>query len=109
MALDHRRGGARAQTRIGGAISWRSRLLNLFRASDVDRNIDEELQFHVERRMESLIQQGMTREAARLEALRRFGPALQLRERSHDVKVIPWQRFGSTNVPRRGRAVLRVQ
>jgi len=63
-------------------MSFWSRLVNVVRGDGVSREIDEELQSHLD-------------EAGRegrdpVEARRAFGPALQRREESRDVKLIPW-------------------
>jgi predicted permease len=62
----------------------------VFRSSAVDRVLDEEMQFHVESRVDDLVAAGMTREAAELAASKQFGNRLRIRESSRDVKVLPW-------------------
>jgi predicted permease len=47
-------------------LPWRSR-------SEIDSDLEEELAFHLDQRTEALIRTGMEPEAARAEALRRFG------------------------------------
>ena len=49
------------------------RLRALFRGADVDRELDEELRYHVDRQTELNIAQGMTPDAARTAALRAIG------------------------------------
>jgi putative ABC transport system permease protein len=71
-------------------MSWLSRLANVFRAGTVERELDEELQFHVEERIRELTAAGMPRSAAASEVARRFGNPLRLREQSLDVKLLPW-------------------
>jgi putative ABC transport system permease protein len=63
-------------------MSLWSRIANVFRGDRLSREIDEELQSHIEEATE----QG--RDPA--EARRAFGAALQLREESRDAKLIPW-------------------
>jgi predicted permease len=58
-----------------------SRITNLFRRSQVDREIDAELQAHIEMRTEENLAAGMTREKARRAALLRFGNPTVTRER----------------------------
>lgn len=70
-------------------MSLWSRLSNVFRADRVQRDLDAELQFHLEERTRGLMDAGMTREAAAREAARRFGNPLRLREESLDVKLLP--------------------
>jgi predicted permease len=61
-------------------MSWWSRITNVLRLDRLSREIDEELQSH----MEEAIEQG--RDPA--EARRAFGSALRLREESRDTKLI---------------------
>ncbi len=55
--------------------SWPSRAFRLpWRApAEIDHDLEEELQFHLDQRIEELMRGGMAPEAARREALRRFG------------------------------------
>ena len=71
-------------------MSMWSRLTNVFRSGRVERELDEELQFHVDERIRELTAAGMTPEAAAREVARRFGSPLRLREQSLDVKLLPW-------------------
>lgn len=58
-----------------------NRIANLFRRSRMDREIREELEAHIEMRIEENLARGMTPEAARREAQVRFGNAGLMRER----------------------------
>lgn len=49
------------------------RLRNRFRRSSLDREFDEELRFHLERRIDDSIRLGMEPEEAKADACRRFG------------------------------------
>ncbi len=71
-------------------MSWWSRLTNVFRARRIDRELDEELQFHLDERIRELTSAGITHEAAAARVRRRFGSPLRWREQSQDVKLIPW-------------------
>src|SRR5690348_13014480 len=71
-------------------MSLWSRLVNVFRSQAIEREIDEELQFHVDERIHELMGDGMSREAAAAEVARRFGGQLRLREQSRDVKLVSW-------------------
>jgi predicted permease len=71
-------------------MSWLSRLVNVFRASHLDRDLDEEQRFHLDSRVEDLMRQGLTRAEADTEVARQFGNRLGLREQSRDIKLIPW-------------------
>ena len=70
-------------------MSWWSRLTNVFRTGRVDRDLDAELQFHLDERIRELTDAGLTREAAAAQTARRFGNPLRWREQSRDVKLLP--------------------
>ena len=63
-------------------MSLWSRVRNVVRPRGLDREIDEELQSH----LEEALKQG--RETA--EARRAFGSQLRFREESHDLRALPW-------------------
>src|SRR5579862_2389951 len=63
-------------------MSLWSRITNLFRTDRVNRDIDDELQSHIE----DAIEQGRDP----VEARRALGSALRQRENSRDIKIIPW-------------------
>src|SRR5262249_50682652 len=55
----------------------------------IEREIDDELAFHLEMRMQRLIAAGLTPDAARREALRQFGDVASVR---HDCVTMDEQR-----------------
>lgn len=67
-----------------------SRLGNVFRQQRVQRDLDDELRFHVEARIADAVARGVPRAEAEREARRRLGPSLRHREASRDVKLLPW-------------------
>ncbi len=69
-------------------MSLISRILNVFRTDRVDDDLDDELRFHLEERKKALVAAGLTPEAAALEARRRLGNRLAVRERSRDIKLL---------------------
>src|SRR5260370_18668799 len=71
-------------------MSWLSRLANVFRSTHLDRDLDDELQFHIETRTEDLIATGLAPAEARRQARLQFGNRLLLRESSRDAKLFPW-------------------
>lgn len=71
-------------------MSWLSRLANVFRTTRVERDLDDELRFHIEARIDQRVAEGLTHEAAEQEVTRQFGGQLRLREQSRDVKLLPW-------------------
>jgi predicted permease len=62
---------------------WR-RYLRFWRA-DVDADIDDELRFHFESRLEELRARGLSDDAARAQALEEFGDPLVVRDRLHAI------------------------
>jgi putative ABC transport system permease protein len=66
------------------------RLGFLFRRKQFDRELDEELRFHVEERARALEDEGLTPAAARARAGRELGGALRTRERAESVWTIRW-------------------
>lgn len=71
-------------------MSWLSRLTNVFRSGSLDRDLDAELQFHIEARTDELTAKGLSPEDAAREARRHFGNRLLLRESSHEAKLFSW-------------------
>jgi putative ABC transport system permease protein len=63
-------------------MSWWSRVVNVFRGDRLSREIDEELESH----LEAAVQQGRDR----VEARQALGSALRHREASRDIKLLPW-------------------
>jgi putative ABC transport system permease protein len=69
-------------------ISMRFR--SLFHRDDVDRDLDSELHFHVERQTAANIAAGMPPHEARRQALIEFGGVEQLKEECRDMRKINW-------------------
>src|SRR4051812_2063289 len=61
------------------------RLRSLLRGTSVERDLDEELRFHVESHVDELVARGTPREDARTIALRRFGGVDQVKESVRDT------------------------
>ena len=70
-------------------MSWLSRLVNVVRPARVDRDLDEEIRFHLEARVAEFTKAGMPADEARRHARRQFGNTLVLRESSRDIKLLP--------------------
>ena len=66
----------------------RLRLRSLFRGTRVEREIDDEPGYHVERPTEDLVASGMSRMEARCAALREMGPLQQRREECREARGI---------------------
>jgi putative ABC transport system permease protein len=66
------------------------RLRTLFRRADVERDLDDELRFHVERQVAESIAQGMTPQAARQAALRDLRGIERGKEACRQVRKLNW-------------------
>ncbi len=62
----------------------------LGRRSQFDRELEDEIQFHIETRAEELQQQGVPEEAAREQARREFGPRARMREDTRSAWQFRW-------------------
>jgi putative ABC transport system permease protein len=71
-------------------MSWLSRLISVVRHPRVDRDLEDEIRFHLEERTEEFIRAGMPPAEAKVRARRQLGNPLPVRESSHDIKVLPW-------------------
>jgi predicted permease len=69
--------------------NWK-RFWNTLRPGQLDSDIDAELRFHVEQRMEESIEAGMAPEQARREAQRQFGNRTLLKESTREDNVVVW-------------------
>src|ERR1019366_2365849 len=61
------------------------RLCALFRKEELDRQLSDELSFHLEKQIEMNIAAGMSAKDARYAALRRFGGVEQVKEECRDA------------------------
>src|SRR5215468_6760297 len=64
------------------------RLRSLFRRSQVEEELDEELRYHIERQIEENIARGMTPEEARQAALRAMGGVERRKEECRDMRRV---------------------
>src|SRR3954470_638029 len=71
-------------------MSFLRRLLNLGRDQRVSRDIEREVQFHLDQRAAELRAQGMSAEDAAFAARRQFGNPTFLREETRDADVVTW-------------------
>jgi predicted permease len=67
-----------------------ARLRALWRRDAIAEEISEELQFHLEMRIQALIDQGVPADQARRQATRRFGNVAVLHDRGYDVRGGGW-------------------
>src|SRR5258708_6165687 len=68
----------------------RLRLRSLFHRDCVERELDEEVRFHVEALTRQNIERGMPSALARSEALRRFGGVGHIQEECRDKRRTRW-------------------
>src|SRR5262245_12932335 len=66
------------------------RLRSLFRRARVERELDEELQYHLDRQIEEHLAKGMTAEESRYAALRAMGGVEQRKEECRDMRRVKW-------------------
>src|SRR5690349_19806536 len=68
------------------------RLLNWFRLRHLENDLDRELAYHVERRIDDLTRQGLAEAEARRRAVLELGGVVQVREEVRDIWLIRWLR-----------------
>ncbi len=66
------------------------RLRSLFRRNQLEQELDEELQIHLEQQIAQEVNRGKTPEEARYAALRAMGGIEQLKEQSRDSRKTRW-------------------
>src|SRR6266702_4951 len=66
------------------------RLRSLFRWAQADRELDEELRDHLERKIEEYVAQGMTQEEAHRRARLDLGGMEQTKEECRDARRVNW-------------------
>src|SRR6266404_2316945 len=66
------------------------RLRSLFRRAQVDREVDDELRDHLERKTEEYIARGMAPEEARRRARLDLGGTEQTKEKCRDARKVNW-------------------
>jgi predicted permease len=68
----------------------RTRLRSLLRKSEMERELDDELRYHVERQTEQNVRMGMSPDEGRYAARKTFGGIEQAKERSRDARGMRW-------------------
>jgi putative ABC transport system permease protein len=69
---------------------WFRRLRNLFRRTQLDRDLQDELASHLALHIEDNLRSGMTPEAARRDALLKLGGIEQTKESVREQRGLPW-------------------
>ncbi len=75
---------------MGTLSGWRARLRSLLRPSETDRDLDDEIRFHVERETERHLRDGLPPDEARRRALRDFGGVEVIKEAHRDGRGARW-------------------
>jgi macrolide transport system ATP-binding/permease protein len=73
---------------------WWTKAGNLLRRKRYSGELDEEMAFHRGEVERELREQGMTAEEAHYAAMRQFGNATRMKERSHEVMSFRWETVG---------------
>jgi putative ABC transport system permease protein len=68
----------------------RHRLRALRDGAAMDRELEEEVRFHLEMETEKYVREGMDRDEARARALRNFGPMEKHKEEARDARGVSW-------------------
>ncbi len=63
---------------------------SLFRRPQVDRELDEEFQYHLERQIEENLHRGLAPEEARRAAMREMGPMAKSKDECRDARRVNW-------------------
>ena len=71
-------------------MSWITRLRNCLSQANLDRELAEEIQFHLDARRRDNLAQGMDGPEARSDAERRFGNRTLLQEQTRDMDIHRW-------------------
>src|SRR3982750_85309 len=66
------------------------RLRALFRRGSMERDLDDELRFHLERETEKLVRSGMSPADAARHARLAFGGVERIKDDSRDVRGVAW-------------------
>jgi len=93
-----------------GVIGWaelRSRVRSFFRASAEDRELEEELRFHLERETELGVRRGLSPAEARRQALLVFGGYDRVVEETRDARGFAWVENVLRDLRFAGRALRR--
>jgi len=62
----------------------------MFRRDKMGKELEEELQFHLDARRRDNLNAGMNDDAARRDATRRFGNTALAKERAHEANIVMW-------------------
>jgi predicted permease len=71
-------------------MSFLARFVAVFRRERLNREIEEEQEFHIACRIEEFIEEGMEEEAAARRAALEFGSRSRIQADSHDARLLVW-------------------
>lgn len=71
-------------------MPWYQRWRNVFRPESLNRELDQELAFHIAETVDALVSAGMTEKDALREAQRRLGNYCVQKERTRDMDIAGW-------------------
>src|SRR5688572_25961239 len=83
------------------------RVRSIVMGTRVDRELDEEIQFHVDRQIDDNVARGMSPAQARAAALRTFGGIEQRKEEVRDTRRVSWLIDGVRDVRHGARMLAR--
>src|SRR5256885_84998 len=83
------------------------RLKSVFRRRRADRELDEELQFHLDMKIEEGVAQGLSPEEARYRAMRALGGVAQRKHEMRDARRVHWLTDFVDDVRYAGRSLRR--
>ena len=70
-------------------MSWLSRFVSVIRSDRLNRDLDDEIRFHLDARTEEYTRAGLSIEEASARARRQFGSPALVRDASRDIKLFP--------------------
>ena len=71
-------------------MAWYHRILNVFRSNSISRDIDREISFHIQERVDDLVATGVPEVEARRRARQLFGNEAAQRERTRGADIAEW-------------------
>ena len=70
-------------------MSWFSRFVSVIRSDRLNRDLDDEIRFHLDARTEEYTRAGLSIDEASARARRDFGSPALIRDASRDIKLLP--------------------
>ncbi len=70
-------------------MSWFSRFVSVIRSDRLNRDLDDEIRFHLDARTEEYTRAGLSIDEASARARREFGSPALIRDASRDIKLLP--------------------